>query len=70
MCLAIPQKVIKIKGHKALVQSDKHTHQVSLALLKNVKVGDFIIATNELAINKISKGQAQKIIKLVNAQRK
>ena len=70
MCLAIPQKVIKIKGHKAFVQSDKHIHQISLALLKNVKVGDFVIATNELAINKISKGQAQKIIKLVSEQRK
>lgn len=70
MCLAIPQQVVKIKGRRALVKSDSHFHQVDLSLLKNVKVGDFLLAHQELAIGKISKSNARKILKMISEQRK
>ncbi|MBI2626601.1 MAG: HypC/HybG/HupF family hydrogenase formation chaperone [Candidatus Nealsonbacteria bacterium] len=70
MCLAIPQEIVKIKGKTAWTKAENHRHQVDLSLLKNVKVGDFIIAAQELAINKISKSSAKKILKMISELRK
>jgi hydrogenase maturation factor len=53
-----------------VVQSDEYTHQVDLSLVKDVKVGDFLIVKGDLAINKVEKQEAEKIINLVSALNK
>jgi hydrogenase expression/formation protein HypC len=70
MCLAIPSKVIKIKGKLAHVQAHGHQHQVDLSLLKNIKVGDYLLIHGDLAINKVAKSEAKKIIKMINEPNK
>lgn len=65
MCLAIPNKVVKIKGRWAWTQSGNHRHKVNLSLVKNVKVGDYILIHEHLALNKISKSETKKILGLV-----
>lgn len=66
MCLAIPGKIIKIEGEKAIVKQDDHIHEVDLCLLKdkNVKVGDYLLAHANLALNKLTDKEAEEIIKL------
>ncbi|MFH1611759.1 MAG: HypC/HybG/HupF family hydrogenase formation chaperone [bacterium] len=66
MCLAIPSKVITIKGQSAIVKSGDHQHRADLHLLKNIKIGDYLLIHDGLAINKIPKTEAKKIIKMVN----
>lgn len=68
MCLAVPSKVIKIKDDWATVQSNNHQHRVSLSLLKNVKIGDYLLIHDELAINKLPKTEAKKILEMVNTE--
>ncbi len=65
MCLAFPSKVIKIKGKWAYVQSDDHQHRVNLSLVKNVKIGDYLLAHGDLAINKVAESDAKKILKMI-----
>ncbi len=65
MCLAIPNKIIKIKGNWAWTKSGNHRRKVSLSLVKNVKVGDFLLVHEHLALNKIPKFEAKKILKMV-----
>ena len=65
MCLATPSKVIKIEGKWANVQAGDHSHRVDLSLLKNIKVGDYVFVHDELAINKIPKTEAKKILKMI-----
>ena len=65
MCLAFPSKVIKVKGKWADVQSNDHKHRVNLSLLKNVKVGDYLLIHDELAINKVPKTEAKRILKMI-----
>lgn len=65
MCLAIPSKVVKIKDKWAMVQSSRHQHRVNLSLLKNVKVGDYLLIHDELAINKIPEKQAKQILGMI-----
>ena len=65
MCLATPSKVIKIKGQWATVQSGDHHHQANLSLLKNIKVGDYLLIHDELAINKVPKTEAKRILDMI-----
>ncbi|MBU1137205.1 HypC/HybG/HupF family hydrogenase formation chaperone [Patescibacteria group bacterium] len=65
MCLATPSKVIKIEDDWATVESRDHTHRVSLSLLKNVKLGDYLLVHDELAINKIPPIEAKKILEMI-----
>ena len=66
MCLAIPNKVIKIEENQATVQSGHHQHQVNLDLVKNVRIGDYLLIHNEMALNKMPKTEAKKILKMIN----
>lgn len=65
MCLAMPMKIIKIEGDWATVQSENHTHKANLGLVKDVKVGDYIIVHADLVLNKIGKQEAGKILKII-----
>ena len=64
MCFAIPGKVIKIKGKIAFIEIPHYKHQVDASLLKKVKIGDYLLVHQKMAINKIPKSEAQKILKL------
>ncbi len=64
MCLATPSKVIKIKGQWATVQSGNHQHRVNLSLLKDVKIGDYLLIHDELAINKVPKAEAKRMLEM------
>jgi len=64
MCFATPGKVIKLKGKIATIEMPQHRHQVDTSLLKNVKIGDYLLVHQKMAINKIPRKEAQKILKL------
>jgi len=70
MCLAIPNKVIKVDKDWVTVQSGDHQHQANISLLKNIKVGDYLLIHDKLAINKLGKTEAKKILKMINEPRK
>ena len=67
MCLAIPSKVIKIENNWAIVQSGDHTHRANLDLIKDVKLGDYLLIHDELAINKIPEDEAKKILEMIES---
>lgn len=62
MCLAIPSKVLKIEDNRAIVKSDNHTHKADLSIVKNVKIGDYLLVHGDMALNKIPKKDALKIL--------
>ena len=65
MCLATPSKVIKLNKNQAIVQSGDHQHRVNLDLVKNVRIGDYLLIHNNLALNKIPKTEAKKILEII-----
>jgi len=65
MCLSRPVKVLKLNNKKAKVGFGKVKSEVDISLLKNIKVGDWLLVTQNLAINKISQKEARNILKLV-----
>ena len=67
MCLAIPGRVIKInKNNEALVDFSGDKRKINYSLINDLDINDWIIAKQNLAINKIDTKEAKKILSIVN----
>jgi len=66
MCLAIPAEVISIDtdNDNALVSLGGVKKQISLTLVDNVLVGDYLLLHVGYALNKIDPEEAQKTLEL------
>jgi len=64
MCLTYPAKILKIENKKALIKAKSGKREIDIGALKNVKVGDYILYNANLAINKVSKKEAKKIMEI------
>ena len=66
MCLAIPAKVIAIdeQGENATVALGEVKKQVSLALVEDVALEDFVLIHVGYALSKVSEEEAQKTLEL------
>lgn len=61
MCLAIPMKVKSISGSYGVVEINGVTYNAGLQLLKDVRVGDYVIIHAGFAIQKLSRKDALEI---------
>jgi hydrogenase expression/formation protein HypC len=65
MCLAIPVKVVEIgAGQTALVDLDGVRKEISLALLDDVSVGDYVILHVGYALSRLDPEEAEKTLAL------
>ena len=65
MCLAIPAKVIHIEDHMGTVDMDGAQRDVSLLLLQDAQIGDYVIVHAGFAIHRIDEADAQASLKLL-----
>ena len=65
MCLTIPAQVIKLEDNHAVIRDSNGIRKVKGPLISNLKVGDWILYISNLALEKISKNDAQEIIELL-----
>ena len=63
MCLAIPGKIIEIKGDKAIISYGEEKREARI-LNKEIKIGDYIVVQNKLVLQKIPEKEAKESIKL------
>ncbi len=66
MCLALPAQIIRIDSasNMATASVDKIEVEVSLALVDNVKIGDYVLVHVGYALNKIDEEEAIKTLAL------
>ncbi len=64
MCLALPAEVIEIDGATGRVNLGGIHKEVSLVLLENVAVGDFVLVHVGYALSKISPEEAERTLVL------
>ncbi len=66
MCHAIPAKVVAIDGQSdtATVSLDGVKKDVSLALVQDVQVGDYLLVHVGYALNKVSPEEAERTLEL------
>ncbi len=58
MCLAVPAKVVEISGMIAKVERKGVERDVSLMLLPNANVGDYVLVHAGFAMEKVEKDDA------------
>ena len=65
MCLAIPYKVLKIdENSRAEIEAAGARQKVSLEILPDVKVGDWVLVNLGFAVAKIEESEAEEIRQL------
>ena len=65
MCLAVPMKIVEIKGDEGFVESSGLKRKVNLSLLKNPKIGEYILLHAGFAIERVKDKEAKKTLKLL-----
>ena len=66
MCLAIPGKIVSIKGDKAQVNFGESVLREVNVTLVNAKVGDYVLVHAGYAIQVLDEKEAQETIRLWN----
>ena len=67
MCLAIPAQVVELRdGDNALVELAGVRKEISLALVEDVQIGDFVIVHVGYALNKIDQEEAAATLQLLS----
>lgn len=70
MCLTIPKKVVTVQKNQAEVISKSGPSWVKTDLINSVKKGDWLLIQADLALEKITPAEANKILKLLNYEQK
>lgn len=67
MCLAIPSKIIEIKGMMATIDVYGARRDVSLLILpEEVDIGDYVLVHAGFAIQRVDREAAQEAQRLIN----
>jgi hydrogenase expression/formation protein HypC len=65
MCLALPARVVELRGGElAVIDLGGVRKEVSLALVDDVAVGDYVIIHVGYALQKLDAGEAAKTLEL------
>ncbi|MEO1941130.1 MAG: HypC/HybG/HupF family hydrogenase formation chaperone [Candidatus Thioglobus sp.] len=66
MCLAHPAKIISIDNEdNAMVELGEVKKQISLALVSDVKLGDYVLIHVGYALNKLSQQEAKNTLNIM-----
>ena len=65
MCLALPAKVLSVQDGNAVVELGGVRQKVSLALLDDVKVDDYVIIHVGYALTRLDQAEAQRTLALL-----
>ncbi|RLI64088.1 MAG: HypC/HybG/HupF family hydrogenase formation chaperone [Candidatus Asgardarchaeum californiense] len=66
MCLAVPGKVVEIKGDKAIVDFGGIKREVIVSLLENVQIGEYVIVHAGFAIERLNEEEAKETLRLLD----
>ncbi|MDD5173228.1 MAG: HypC/HybG/HupF family hydrogenase formation chaperone [Candidatus Omnitrophica bacterium] len=64
MCLAVPMKIIEINGDEGFVESSGLKRKANFSLLKNPKIGEYVLLHAGFAIERVKAKEAQKTLRM------
>jgi hydrogenase expression/formation protein HypC len=65
LCLAIPTRIIEIKGTNAVVEFGGVRKEIGLHLVRDAEVGDYVLLHAGFAIEKLDEAEARETLKLL-----
>lgn len=64
MCLAIPGKVAEIHEDKFIIDYGNEKREAIMSVIEDLKIGDYVIVSNKIIVNKLNEAEAKKAIEL------
>ncbi|MGB6838264.1 MAG: HypC/HybG/HupF family hydrogenase formation chaperone [Dehalococcoidia bacterium] len=65
MCLAIPARLFQIEGERGLVELAGVVREVSLMLLPEARIGDYLLIHAGYALQRLDEADAQETLRLL-----
>lgn len=65
MCLGIPMKVIEITGEEGVASAGGLKRKANFSLMKDIKIGDYVLIHAGFAIEKIKDKEAKATLKVL-----
>lgn len=65
MCIAVPMKVIEIKGEMGVVENRGVRQEVGVMLLDDLKINDWVLIHAGFAISKLNREEAEETLRLL-----
>jgi hydrogenase expression/formation protein HypC len=65
MCLSIPGKVVEIEENKFVIDYETERRIVNLSVIEDLKLGDYVIVSNKIIVNKVPKEEALKYLEMI-----
>lgn len=65
MCLAVPAKIKQIKKDRAVVDFGGVRREVSLGIVRGVRMNDYVLVHAGFAIGKVKRAQAEDTLKIL-----
>jgi len=66
MCLAIPSRIVRIENEVGTVDVAGVRREISLILIEDAKVGEYVIVHSGFAIHKIDEAVAEESLKALS----
>ena len=66
MCLAIPARIVELKGDKAVVDAMGNRFKAKTTLLPEAKLGDLVLVHAGFAISMVDEEEARKTWQLIS----
>ena len=63
MCLAVPMKIVEVKGDEGFVESSGLKRKANFSLIKSPKIGEYVLLHAGFAIERVKEKEAQKTLK-------
>ena len=64
MCLAIPGKVLKIDGNKAIIDYNGEFREAGTATLPDIKEGEYVIVSAKMVMQRVPEDEAKEVLAL------
>ena len=65
MCLAVPMRVLEVKGNKALVEQEGVSKQVRVDFIDGLQPGEYVLIHAGFAIERIRPDEAEETLRLI-----
>ena len=65
MCLAVPMRIIEVKGDEGFVESSGLKRKANFSLIKGPKIGEYVLLHAGFAIERVKEKEAKKTLKIL-----
>ncbi|MCX5668385.1 MAG: HypC/HybG/HupF family hydrogenase formation chaperone [Candidatus Omnitrophica bacterium] len=67
MCLAVPMRIVEVKGGEGFVESSGLRRKANFSLIKAPRIGEYVLLHAGFAIERVKEKEAQKTLRALKS---